>query len=226
MDRQLAPTQIWRSEPLRNVQSSYLDFPFFTSSHCDRHIFLGAGWRSALSCAPSKAVFVPAHHGGRTLLHFDLQEQAFVGSAGTLAVAATDAITHRLAMLLEGECQLGPKAAAAKFGLSRQRYFQLRQRFLDQGAGGLASQQRGPKHNYRRTDEVVRHVIRHRFLDPDASAEVITQKLVQTGSVLSCRSVERIIQDYGLQKKTLPPSATAATSGNTTHHHPYPTGSR
>ena len=50
----------------------------------------------------------------------------------------------------------------------------------------------------------MRHVIRHRFLDPDASAAVIAQKLVQTGVVLSIRSVERIIQDYGLQKKTLP----------------------
>ena len=81
------------------------------------------------------------------MLHFAPQEQAFVGSAGTLPVLATDAITQRLAMLLEGECQLGPKAAAAKFGLSRQRYFQLRQHFRDQQpqpnqvAGDLVGQQ-------------------------------------------------------------------------------------
>ena len=156
------------------------------------------------------------------MLHFAPQEQAFVGSAGTLPVLATDAITQRLAMLLEGECQLGPKAAAAKFGLSRQRYFQLRQQFFQQGAAGLAPQQRGPKHNYRRTDIVVRLVIRHRFLDPDASAEVIAQKLVQTGVAISIRSVERIIQDYGLQKKTVSPSRVAPPNPDATDHHARP----
>jgi hypothetical protein len=49
----------------------------------------------------------------------------------------------------------------------------------------------------------VRQVIRHRFLDADASAQVIGQKLRQVGCVVSTRSVERIIAEYGLQKKTL-----------------------
>ncbi len=68
---------------------------------------------------------------------------------------------------------------------------------------------------------MVRQVIRHRFLDPDASAEVITQKLVQTNSIISCRSVERIVQDYGLQKKlfrrpqVLPPVETQRTTTRT-----------
>ena len=66
----------------------------------------------------------------------------------------------------------------------------------------LLSQKRGPKHNYRRTDEVIRQVIRHRFLDPDASAEVIAQKLRQCGLSISTRSVERVIEQFGLQKKT------------------------
>jgi hypothetical protein len=46
-------------------------------------------------------------------------------------------------------------------------------------------------------------VIRCRFLDPEASAEVIAQKLRQAGISLSTRSVERVIADYGLQKTTL-----------------------
>jgi hypothetical protein len=50
---------------------------------------------------------------------------------------------------------------------------------------------------------LVRQVIRYRFLDPEASADVIAQKLRQTGFVISTRSVERVIGDYGLQKKTL-----------------------
>ena len=70
----------------------------------------------------------------------------------------------------------------------------------------MLSQKRGPKTNYRRTGELVRQVIRHRFLDPDASPDVIAQKLKQTGFVISTRSVERVIKEFGLQKKTLPVS--------------------
>ena len=66
----------------------------------------------------------------------------------------------------------------------------------------LAGGKRGPKNNYRRTDEVVRQIIRHRFLDPKASAEVISQKLRQAGFTASVRSVERVIESYCLQKKT------------------------
>jgi hypothetical protein len=106
-------------------------------------------------------------------------------------------------MLIEGECDgLGPLASAHKHGYSKQRYFQLRKLYLDQGAVGLISQKRGPKTNYRRTSEIVRQIIRYRFLDPQSSIEVIAQKLRQLGSVISTRSVERVIADFGLQKKT------------------------
>ena len=155
---------------------------------------------------------------------FDLKNHAFVGDAGTLPVSQNDEVTRRLAMLLEGECELGPKAAAEKFGLSRGRYFQLREQFQQFGADGLVAQKRGPKRNYRRTDEIVRQIIRHRFLDPEASAEVIAQKLVQSGATISIRSVERTIQDYALQKKTLSASATVAAHRDATHHHSHATG--
>jgi transposase len=139
---------------------------------------------------------------------FDPQLQMFVGSAGSLAVLPGDEVAFKLAMLLDGECNgLGPLQAAQKFGFSKPRYFQLRQAFLEQGSSALSSLKRGPKRNYRRTDEVVRQIIRHRFLDPEASADVIAQKLRQTGWVISTRSVERTIAHFGLQKKTpsLPP---------------------
>jgi hypothetical protein len=93
--------------------------------------------------------------------------------------------------------------AAKKYGYSKQRYFQIRAAFIQRGSAALASQKRGPKTNYRRTGELVRQIIRHRFLDPDASPSVISQKLRQTGLLISTRSVERTIADYGLQKKTL-----------------------
>ena len=137
------------------------------------------------------------------MVWFNLDDNSLVGSAGSLDVLNDDEITRKLAMLIEGDCEgLGPAQAAKKYQFSRQRYFQLRTAFREQGALALLSQKRGPKHNYRRTDEVIRQVIRHRFLDPDASAEVIAQKLRQCGLSISTRSVERIIEQFGLQKKT------------------------
>jgi len=140
-------------------------------------------------------------------MRFDVQNKAIVGDHGTLDVVDDDEISRKLAMLIEGECEgIGPIKAAEKYGLTKQRYFQLRDAYRKDGAVALLSKPRGPKTKYRRTDELKRQVIRHRFLDPDASADVIAQKLRQTGFVISTRSVERVIADYGLQKKTLPMS--------------------
>jgi len=125
------------------------------------------------------------------------------GPGGSLPVRSDDEVARKLAMLIEGECAgLGATEAARRYGYSRQRYYQLLQRFQRAGSEALKSQKRGPKSNYRRTDEVVRQVIRHRFLDTDASAKVICQKLVQSGLQISERSVTRILEEYGLQKKT------------------------
>jgi predicted oxidoreductase len=137
-------------------------------------------------------------------MRFDDQVRAIVGEHGTLAVLENDEIARKFAMLIEGECEgLGPIKAAEKYGYTKQRYFQLRKAFGKDGAIAFLNKVRGPKTNYRRTDELQRQVIRHRFLDPHASPEVIAQKLRQTGFVISTRSVERVISDYGLQKKTL-----------------------
>ena len=126
------------------------------------------------------------------------------GPGGTLSVPENDEITRKLAMLYEGECEdAGPLAAAKKFGFSKQRYFQLRILFEKHGALGLQSHKRGPKTTYRRTDLLRQLVIRHRFLDPDASPEVLTQMLKQAGHPISVRSVNRVIAEVGLQKKTL-----------------------
>lgn len=137
------------------------------------------------------------------MAQFDVKKHVLAGPHGELEVQVEDEIIHKFLMLQEGECEgLGPLAAAAKFGFSKQRYFQLRAAFAQQGSQALESQKRGPKTRYRRTAEVVRQVIRHRFLDADASPQVIAQKLVQSGWKISIRSVERVLADYGLQKKT------------------------
>ena len=136
-------------------------------------------------------------------ISFDRQLR-FSGEGGDLLIAKDDDVTYRLAMLIMGECEgKGATYAANKFKFSRQRYYQILDAFKEQGALGLVPGTRGPKTDYRRTEQVVRLVIRHRFLDPDMSADVIAQKLRQEGHSIAQRSVERILKDYGLQKKTL-----------------------
>lgn len=127
----------------------------------------------------------------------------FSGSVGSLSASLDDPVTLRLAMLIEGQCDLGATLAAEKYGLSRPRYYQLLDAYEDLGAEGLILKPRGPKSNYRRTDLLIRLIIRYRFLDPDCSPHVIFQKLQQGGHPISIRSVERVIADFGLQKKTL-----------------------
>lgn len=130
------------------------------------------------------------------------------GPAGTLPVKSTDRLTRQLAMIIEGKCLgLGPTKAAEKYGYSKQRFFQVLKAFLRDGSAALLPKKTGPKSNYVRTENVVTQIIRHRFLDPDASSEVIAQKLRQTGVKVSQRTVERTITEYGLQKKTLQVSA-------------------
>ena len=135
---------------------------------------------------------------------YQLAQRRIVGPAGDLLLPDGDEITPRLLMLIEGQCEgLGTARAAQKYGLSRQRYYQVQKQFQENGLLALFSQKRGPKSNSVRTDEVERQVIRHRFLDPDASVDIIAQKLRQAGFAISTRSVDRVIEMYGLQKKTL-----------------------
>jgi transposase len=137
-------------------------------------------------------------------MHLDLSNYHVTGPSGCLVGPDGDEILGKLAMLIEGECEgLGATAAAAKYGYTRQRYYQLLAAFNLGGTLALLSQKTGPKGPSRRTQAVTREVIRHRFLDPDASADVIAQKIRQTATAISTRSVSRVLDEFGLQKKTL-----------------------
>ena len=120
-----------------------------------------------------------------------------------LKVNSGDSVSQKFLMLIEGIYGLGVKHSIAKYGYTEQRYYQLLKNFQESGSSGLHDKKRGPQKNSLRTEKVVQQIIRYRFLDPDASAAVITQKLKQTHLSISLRSVERTIQEYGLQKKTL-----------------------
>jgi transposase len=138
------------------------------------------------------------------MLHWDADQSRLVGAHGDLSVLPDDEVTRKLLMLIEGECLgLGGTAAAAKHGYCKQRYFQLLHAFRQRGAEGLRNGKRGPKGPSRRTEEAVRQIIRHRYLDPDVTVEVIAQKLQQCRFSISARSVRRVIENLGLQKKTL-----------------------
>lgn len=153
-------------------------------------------------------------------MRFDITPEEFIGPDGSLSINTDDEVSLKLAMLIKGECGSGgPSQAAKEFGFSRQRYFQLRTLFHQHGATGLVSRKRGPKRNYRRTKEAVNQTVRYRFLDPDISSEVIAQKLRQTHFNISARSVDRILEEFGLQKKTLSVSSRSGTSvsGNVSH---------
>src|SRR5436190_6628385 len=95
---------------------------------------------------------------------FDPDSHQLSGPVGTLAVPADDQLAHRFLMLVEGEClEKNISSVAQKHGYCRQRYYQLLERFKAGGLSALEFLKTGPKSNYRRTDQVVRQVLRYRF---------------------------------------------------------------
>lgn len=114
-----------------------------------------------------------------------------------------DSLCKKLSMLIEGHCTIGVKEAIKKYGYTEQRYYQLLKQYHQGGAEALTNKNRGSDKQPVRTREAVNQTIRLRFLDPFASAGVISQKLKQIGYKVSKRSVERTITDFGLQKKLI-----------------------
>jgi len=134
----------------------------------------------------------------------EIKKFEFIGTVGTLPIKPDDNAARKLAMILDVKCNgSGPTKAAEKFGYTKQRYFQVLNDYEKGGIIALIDKKVGPKGNYIRTDTLENQIIRYRFLDPDASPGVISQKLNQDGYKISKRSVERTITKYGLQKKTL-----------------------
>jgi hypothetical protein len=157
----------------------------------------------------------------KNTLQFDPETHQLTGPAGSLVISDNDHLARRFLMLVEGQCleaQIG--SVAQKYGYCRQRYYQILDAFKEGGLPALEPGKTGPKSNYRRTDEVVRQILRYRFLDPDASPEVIAQKLRQTHFSISLRSVQRVIADYGVQKKTLYPQSQKPASPAADSKHP------
>lgn len=123
--------------------------------------------------------------------------------AVTLEIAPSDPLLWKLTMILEAAFSHDAtiEETASKYGYTREYFYQALDKLKRYGSQGLQDKSPGPKTNYRRTPEISKQVIRHRFLDPEASCQVIAQKMNQTGHPVSQRSVERVVAEYGLQKK-------------------------
>lgn len=136
-------------------------------------------------------------------MNYNIESIILNGPAGFIAINKKDKLARKLAMLFENKCLgLKVKEAARKYGFSRPRFYQVKNAFEKGGSEALVEHKKGSHRNYVRTDRVVNQIVRLRFLDPDASIAVITQKLKQAGLNVSQRSVERTITEYGIQKKT------------------------
>lgn len=132
----------------------------------------------------------------------DIPSKTFYGNI-ELSVSPEDSVAWKLSMLLEAARNETSKIEdiASRYGYSREHFYVIKNAYDKGGTKALMNKPTGPKTDYVRTESVKKQVIRHRFLDPEANSEVITQKMKQSGVNISQRSVERIINEYGLQKK-------------------------
>ena len=132
-----------------------------------------------------------------------------------LSIQKDDSASQKFLMLVEGALGLSASKAAQKYGFSTERYYQLLKAFKDKGFEALVDKKTGPKQNSVRTEPLKNLIIRYKFLDEKQTPAVIAQKLSQKGMKASERSVQRVIEEYGLQKKTLPdgPASRGTRSG-------------
>lgn len=121
----------------------------------------------------------------------------------TLDIDPADPLLWKLSMIMEAIYTKDGaiEQIAAKYGYTREYFYRVLHNLKTRGSEGLQDKPTGPKTNYKRTPEITKQVIRHRFLDPEATCRVIAQKMNQTGHPISQRSVERVVAEYGLQKK-------------------------
>jgi transposase len=120
------------------------------------------------------------------------------------AFKENDTLAKKMFMLFEYyNNKLSPQELAKKYSISRAGFYLIKNAYENNGTNGLIAKKKGPKRNYVRTENIKNLVIRYKFIDSDCSPEIIAQKLKQLGHKISIRSVQRIISELRLQKKTL-----------------------
>ncbi len=128
------------------------------------------------------------------------------GPGGTLALRPDDEATVDLVMLIEGETSGRPlDEVLARFDRSRSTYYEKLRRFREQGLEGLLARPPGPRSPWRRPLEVIRFIVTARLRDPDRSATALAEDLRRLGHSVSVRSVERILNQFGLTRPSRAP---------------------
>ncbi len=127
----------------------------------------------------------------------------FEGPQGHFMVEAKDREALDLLMLYEGETSdISITELCRQYGYkSTESYYHKLSAFQKEGMKGLWRSRRGPRTNYRRTDEAVQRAIALRFEFPEKNAAEIQKMLQAEGFSLSVRSVERIFTSYGIGLK-------------------------
>jgi transposase len=136
------------------------------------------------------------------------------GPGGSLELLARDEAAVDLAMLIEGETS-GRELddVLAEFGRSRSTYYEKLRRFREDGLEGLFARPPGPRTAWRRPLEVVRFIVTSRLRHPERTAAEIAQDLERQGHVVSTRSVERTLSQFGLTRAPRPVPAAPPADG-------------
>jgi len=157
--------------------------------------------------------------------HMRREPNAIRGPAGTLPVRSDDEACADLLMLIDGETSGRPlDDVLSEFGRSRSTYYEKLRRFREQGVEGLLERPPGPRSSWRRPLEVVRFIVRARLSKPNRSAALIAGDLLRQGHIVSVRSVERTLTQFGLTRSTprWPVDAASAVTDATAESSPRP----
>ena len=124
------------------------------------------------------------------------------GPGGVLPLRPDDEAAIDLVMLIEGETSGRPlDDVLLEFGRSRSTYYEKLRRFRDGGVEALLARPPGPRAPWRRPLEVVRFIVTTRLRHPDRGAPAIVEDLARLGHVVSVRSVERTLKQFGLTRQ-------------------------
>ncbi len=123
------------------------------------------------------------------------------GPGGVLPLRAEDEPALDLVMLIDGETSGKPlDDVLRQYGRSRSTYYEKLRRFREAGLAGLLARPPGPRSPWRRPLEVVRFIVTARIRNPDRSASAIADDLARLGHLVSVRSVERTLTQFGLTR--------------------------
>jgi transposase len=123
------------------------------------------------------------------------------GPGGVLPIHAKDEAALDLVMLVEGETSgRSLEEILRQYGRSRSTYYEKLRRFREEGLEGLLGRPPGPRAPWRRPLEVIRFIVTTRLRHPDRTAQEIAAELSRLGHVVSMRSVERTLTQFGLTR--------------------------